>query len=99
MEIPQQIDPFEGVNFDGIFQCKQRASQRVGSEDRGMMLLKNIYNLRDEGVVARLLEIPYMLYFTGEKMFQKRPSMKPSDSDEVLEADRSPRSREEGALD
>ena len=45
----------------------------------GMMLLKNIYNLSDEGVVARWLENPYMQYFTGEKVFQKRPPMNPID--------------------
>ena len=45
----------------------------------GMMLLKSIYNLSDEGVVARWLENPYMQYFTGEKVFQKRPPMNPLD--------------------
>ena len=45
----------------------------------GMMLLKSIYNLSDEGVVARWLENPYMQYFTGEKVFQKRPTMNPID--------------------
>lgn len=45
----------------------------------GMMLLKNIYNLSDEGVVARWMENPYMQYFTGEKVFQKRPPMNPID--------------------
>lgn len=44
-----------------------------------MMLLKSIYNLSDEGVVARWLENPYMQYFTGEKVFQKRPPMNPID--------------------
>ena len=44
----------------------------------GMLLLKNIYNLSDEGVVARWMENPYMQYFTGEKVFQKRPPMTPS---------------------
>lgn len=43
----------------------------------GMMLLKNIYNLSDEGVVARWMENPYMQYFTGEKVFQRRPPMNP----------------------
>ena len=42
-----------------------------------MMLLKSIYNLSDEGVVARWLENPYMQYFSGEKVFQKRPPMNP----------------------
>ena len=41
----------------------------------GMMLLKSIYNLSDEGVFARWLENPYIQYFTGEKVFQKRPPM------------------------
>ena len=45
----------------------------------GMMLLKNIYNLSDESVVARWMENPYMQYFTGEKVFQKRPPMNPAD--------------------
>lgn len=45
----------------------------------GMMLLKNIYNLSDEGVVARWLENPYMQYFTGEKVFRKRPPINPAD--------------------
>lgn len=45
----------------------------------GMMLLKSIYNLSDEGVVLRWMENPYMQYFTGEKFFQKRPPMNPID--------------------
>ena len=45
----------------------------------GMMLLKNIYNLSDEGVVARWVENPYMQYFTGEKVIRKRPPMNPID--------------------
>ena len=43
------------------------------------MLLKSIYNLSDEGVVARWLENPYMQYFTGERVFQRRPPMNPID--------------------
>ena len=45
----------------------------------GMMLLKSIHNLSDEGVVARWLENPYMQYFTGGKVFRKRPPMNPVD--------------------
>ena len=37
----------------------------------GMMLLKSIYNLSDEGVVARWLENPYMQFFVGEEVFRK----------------------------
>lgn len=45
----------------------------------GMMLLKSIYNLSDEGVVLRWMENPYMQYFTGEKFFRKRPPINPID--------------------
>ena len=45
----------------------------------GLMLLKNIYDLSDEEVVARWMENPYMQYFTGETVFQKRPPMNPID--------------------
>ncbi len=41
----------------------------------GMMLLKNIYNQSDEGVVARWKENPYLPYFTGEKVSLRRPPM------------------------
>ena len=41
--------------------------------------MKSIYNLSNEGVVARCQEIPYMQYFTGEKVFQKRQPMNPID--------------------
>lgn len=45
----------------------------------GMMLLKSFYNLSGEGVVARWIENPYMQFFTGEAVFQKRPPMNPVD--------------------
>lgn len=45
----------------------------------GLVQLKNIYNLSDESVCARWQENPYMQYFTGEKVFQKRPPIDPSD--------------------
>lgn len=37
----------------------------------GLLILKNLYNLSDEQVLARWRENPYFQYFTGEKMFQK----------------------------
>ncbi len=43
------------------------------------MLLKNIYDLSDKEVVARWMENPYMQYFTGETVFQKRPPINPAD--------------------
>ena len=45
----------------------------------GLMLLKNIYDLSDEAVVARWMENPYMQYFTWETVFQKRPPINPAD--------------------
>ena len=37
----------------------------------GLLLLKHIYNLSDEAIVARWIENPYWQYFSGEKVFQK----------------------------
>lgn len=98
MEIPQQSDPFEEVNLEGGSADNEHPSVLV-RKMVGMMFLKNIYNLSDEGVVVRCLKDPFMQYFTGEKVFQKCPTMNPIDNDEVPDADRIPRSGEGGALD
>ena len=45
----------------------------------GMMLLKSIYNLSDEGGVTRWVENLNMQFFTGEKVFHKLPPMNPID--------------------
>ena len=45
----------------------------------GLMLQKNIYDLSDEDVVARWMENPYIQYFAGETVFQKRPPINPAD--------------------
>lgn len=44
----------------------------------GTMLLKSVFNLSDEGVVARWMENPYMKYFTDEKVFRKRAGVEPA---------------------
>ena len=44
-----------------------------------ILLLKNICNSSDEGVAASWPENPYMQYFTGEKVFQRRHPMNPID--------------------
>ncbi len=36
----------------------------------GLLLLKHIYGLSDEGACARWVESPYFQYFTGETFFQ-----------------------------
>jgi IS5 family transposase len=45
----------------------------------GLLLLKQIYNLGDETVMARWLENPYWQHFTGEVYFQYRYPFDPSD--------------------
>ena len=46
---------------------------RPGIETRfviGLLLLKHIYGLSDEGVCERWVHDPYFQYFTGEEFFQ-----------------------------
>jgi IS5 family transposase len=45
----------------------------------GMLFLKNMYNLSDEGSVARWIENPYWQYFTGEQYFQNSQPFTPSE--------------------
>lgn len=48
---------------------------RPGIEARfaiGLLLLKHIYGLSDEGVCERWVYDPYFQYFTGEEFFQHR---------------------------
>lgn len=62
------------------YYCKDNGRPSVPARKMvGLMYLKNLYNLSDEGVVARWMENPYMQYFTGEKVFQKRPPIDPAD--------------------
>ena len=78
--LSKQIDLEEVESEFAEYYCADNGSPSVPIRAMvGMMLLKSIYNLSDEGVVARWLENPYMHYFTGEKVFQKRPPMNPID--------------------
>jgi len=43
----------------------------------GALLVKIIYNLSDEGVVARWMENPYIQYLTDMNVFQKRIVVEP----------------------
>jgi len=45
----------------------------------GLLLLKPMYNLSDERLVARWKENPYMQYFCGEAFFQKQQPCASSD--------------------
>ena len=78
--LSKQIDWEEVESAFAEYYCADNGRPSVPIRTMvGMMLLKSIYNLSDEGVVARWLENPYMQYFTGEKVFQKRPPMNPID--------------------
>ena len=78
--LSNQIDWSEVESDFSEYYCADNGRPSVPIRTMGgMMLLKSIYNLSDEGVVARWLENPYMQYFTGEKVFQKRPPMNPID--------------------
>lgn len=43
------------------------------------MILKQLYNLSDENLVARWVENPYWQYFTGEAVFQYVAPFDPSE--------------------
>ncbi|NQU88389.1 MAG: transposase [Mariniphaga sp.] len=45
----------------------------------GILLLKRIYNLGDETVMAQCVQNPYFQYFCGESEFQWKPPCDPSD--------------------
>jgi IS5 family transposase len=45
----------------------------------GLLLLKHIYNLSDEAIVARWIENPYWQYFSGEKVFQTQKPFDPTE--------------------
>ncbi len=45
----------------------------------GMLLLKQIYNQSDEGVIARWIDSPYWQHFTGEVYFQYEQPFNPTD--------------------
>jgi len=78
--LSRQIDWAEVESDFAEYYCADNGRPSVPIRTMvGMMLLKNIYNLSDEGVVARWVENPYMQYFTGEKVFRKRPPMNPID--------------------
>jgi len=78
--LSQRIDWSEVESEFSKYYCKDNGRPSVPARKMvGLMYLKNLYNLSDEGVVARWTENPYMQYFTGEKVFQKRPPIDPAD--------------------
>ena len=69
VQLAQHIDWDEVENeFKGFFSELGRPSVPV-RRMVGLMLMKSLYNLSDEGTVARWVESPYFQYFTGEYVF------------------------------
>lgn len=78
--LSQRIDWGEVETEFSKYYCRDNGRPSVPARKMvGLMYLKNLYNLSDEGVVARWMENPYMQYFTGEMVFQKRPPIDPAD--------------------
>jgi IS5 family transposase len=61
----------------------------------GLLILKQIYNLGDETVMAQWVSNPYFQYFCGEVVFQWKFPCDPSDARAFSASDRSRRSRED----
>ena len=64
--------------FQGYYKDFGRPSVPI-RKMAGLVLLKYLYNLSDENVVARWVENPYWQYFTGEVFFQLEKPFDPSD--------------------
>ena len=61
--------------IDGEIAPLYSENGRPGIETRfmiGLLLLKHIYGLSDEGICERWVHDPYFQYFTGEEFFQHR---------------------------
>jgi transposase, IS5 family len=59
--------------IDGVIAPLYSENGRPGIETRfmiGLLLLKHIYGLSDEGVCERWVQDPYFQFFTGEEFFQ-----------------------------
>jgi IS5 family transposase len=70
VRLAQKID-WEWI--DGELAERFSDKGRPGTETRfmvGLLLLKHIYHLSDEGVCERWVHDPYFQYFTGEEFFQ-----------------------------
>lgn len=77
--LSRQIDWAKVESDIAEYYCADNGHLSVPIRTMVGMLLKSMYNLSDEGVVARWLENPYMQYFTGKKVLRKRPPMNPID--------------------
>src|SRR5262249_34637495 len=72
-ELVQLAGKIDWSWIDGEIAPLYSDNGRPGIETRfviGLLLLKHIYGLSDEGVCARWVYDPYFQYFTGEAFFQ-----------------------------
>src|ERR1700688_3213115 len=72
-ELPQLAEKVDWDFIDGEIAPLYSDKGRPGSPTRfaiGLLLLKHIYGLSDEGVRDRWVYDPYFQYFTGEEFFQ-----------------------------
>jgi transposase, IS5 family len=74
-ELVQLAGKIDWSWIDGEIAPLYSENGRPGTETRfmiGLLLLKHIYGLSDEGVCERWVYDPYFQYFTGEEFFQHR---------------------------
>ena len=72
-ELVRLADAVDWDWIDGELAGRFSDTGRPGTETRfmvGLLLLKHIYGLSDEGVCERWVYDPYFQYFTGEEFFQ-----------------------------
>jgi IS5 family transposase len=72
-ELVRLADAIDWDWLDGELADRFSDTGRLGTEARfmvGLLLLKHIYALSDEGVCERWVYDPYFQYFTGEEFFQ-----------------------------
>ena len=72
-ELVQLAGKIDWAWIDGEIAPLYSDNGRPGIETRfviGLLLLKHIYGLSDEGVCERWVYDPYFQYFTGEEFFQ-----------------------------
>ena len=72
-ELARLADAIDWEWIDGELAARFSTEGRPATETRfmiGLLLLKHIHGLSDEGVCARWVENPYYQYFTGEEFFQ-----------------------------
>ncbi len=72
-ELVQLAGKLDWTWIDGEIAPLYSDQGRPGVETRfviGLVLLKHIYGLSDEGVCERWVHDPYFQYFTGEEFFQ-----------------------------